>query len=56
MIQFARALPKTRSGKVMRRILRKVATQQTEELSDISTLSRPSVVSELVQGAAALSA
>ena len=56
VIQFARALPKTRSGKVMRRILRKVATQQTEELSDISTLSRPSVVSELVQGAAALSA
>lgn len=56
VVQFARALPKTRSGKVMRRILRKVAAQQTEDLSDISTLSEPSVVHELVQGAEALSA
>lgn len=56
VVQFARALPKTRSGKVMRRILRKVAAQQTEDPSDISTLSEPSVVHELVQGAEALSA
>ncbi len=54
VIQFARALPKTRSGKVMRRILRKVAAQQTEDLSDISTLSEPWVVGELVAGAQAL--
>lgn len=56
VIQFARALPKTRSGKIMRRILRKVAAQQTEDLADVSTLSEPWVVGELVAGAQALSA
>lgn len=56
VVQFARALPKTRSGKIMRRILRKVAARQTEDLHDISTLSEPSVVYELVQGAEAISA
>lgn len=54
VIQFVRALPKTRSGKIMRRILRKVASQQTEDLSDVSTLSEPWVVNELVEGARAL--
>ena len=54
VIQFARALPKTRSGKIMRRILRKVAARQTEDLADVSTLSEPWVVSELVEGANAL--
>lgn len=56
VIQFVRALPKTRSGKIMRRILRKVASQQTEDLADVSTLSEPWVVGELVEGARALSA
>ncbi|XP_049319749.1 acetyl-coenzyme A synthetase 2-like, mitochondrial [Astyanax mexicanus] len=42
-------LPKTRSGKIMRRILRKVAMQQTESLGDISTLDDPSVVTEVIQ-------
>uniref|UniRef100_W5K4Q0 Propionate--CoA ligase n=1 Tax=Astyanax mexicanus TaxID=7994 RepID=W5K4Q0_ASTMX len=42
-------LPKTRSGKIMRRILRKVAMQQTESLGDISTLDDPSVVTEIIQ-------
>lgn len=54
VIQFARALPKTRSGKIMRRVLRKVAAQQTEDLNDVSTLSEPWVVGELVEGAQAL--
>ncbi|HIS40991.1 MAG TPA: acetate--CoA ligase [Candidatus Aphodovivens avistercoris] len=51
IIQFARALPKTRSGKIMRRILRKIAAQQVDDLSDTSTLSEPWVVGELVEGA-----
>ncbi|HEX3132693.1 MAG TPA: acetyl-coenzyme A synthetase, partial [Planctomycetota bacterium] len=41
-------LPKTRSGKIMRRILRKVAAQETDNLGDISTLADPSVVQLLV--------
>ena len=48
-IQFAPGLPKTRSGKIMRRILRKIAENQPEALSDISTLADPSVVAYLVQ-------
>ena len=47
-IQSAPGLPKTRSGKIMRRILRKVAASQTEDLGDISTLADPSVVQEIV--------
>ncbi|MCP4202759.1 MAG: acetate--CoA ligase [bacterium] len=47
-IQIARGLPKTRSGKIMRRILRKIAAGDTEDLGDISTLAEPSVVEELV--------
>ncbi len=49
-IQFAPGLPKTRSGKIMRRILRKIAHGQTDELGDISTLADPSVVDNLVKG------
>ena len=47
-IQFAPALPKTRSGKIMRRILRKIAEGDTSNLGDISTLADPAVVDELV--------
>jgi acetyl-CoA synthetase len=49
-IQIAPGLPKTRSGKIMRRILRKVAAEQVEDLGDISTLADPSVVEKLVSG------
>jgi acetyl-CoA synthetase len=49
-LQFAPGLPKTRSGKIMRRILRKIAHGQVEELGDTSTLADPSVVDNLVKG------
>ncbi|MDF0543559.1 acetate--CoA ligase [Sphingobium sp. H39-3-25] len=48
VIQFAPGLPKTRSGKIMRRILRKIAEGDTSNLGDISTLADPSVVERLV--------
>ena len=48
VIQFAPGLPKTRSGKIMRRILRKIAENEVDNLGDISTLADPSVVAELV--------
>jgi acetyl-CoA synthetase len=47
-IQWAPGLPKTRSGKIMRRILRKIAANETESLGDTSTLADPGVVNELV--------
>ena len=47
-IQFAPGLPKTRSGKIMRRILRKVAENDYQNLGDITTLADPSVVSDIV--------
>jgi len=47
-IQWAPGLPKTRSGKIMRRILRKIAANEHEQLGDISTLADPSVVAQLV--------
>lgn len=47
-IHWAPALPKTRSGKIMRRILRKIAAKQIDELGDISTLADPGVVQELI--------
>ena len=47
-IQWAPGLPKTRSGKIMRRILRKIAANETEGLGDVSTLADPAVVTELV--------
>jgi acetyl-CoA synthetase len=49
-IQFVSGLPKTRSGKIMRRILRKVASGEIDQLGDISTLADPSVVDEIVKG------
>ena len=48
-IQFAPGLPKTRSGKIMRRILRKIAEGDTANLGDISTLADPAVVANLVE-------
>jgi acetyl-CoA synthetase len=47
-IQFAPGLPKTRSGKIMRRILRKIAEDESSNLGDVSTLADPAVVSDLV--------
>lgn len=49
-IQFAPALPKTRSGKIMRRILRKIAENATDQIGDTTTLADPSVVDALVAG------
>lgn len=49
-IQFVTGLPKTRSGKIMRRILRKVAEGETEKLGDTSTLLDPDVVDEIIKG------
>jgi len=49
-IQFAPGLPKTRSGKIMRRILRKIAENQTDQIGDITTLADPGVVDALVKG------
>ena len=47
-IQWAPELPKTRSGKIMRRILRKIACREEDQIGDISTLNNPAVVSDLV--------
>jgi acetyl-CoA synthetase len=49
-IQFVSGLPKTRSGKIMRRILRKVAEGETENLGDITTLLDPLIVDEIMAG------
>jgi acetyl-CoA synthetase len=49
-IQFVSGLPKTRSGKIMRRILRKIAEGETENLGDITTLLDPDVVAEIRDG------
>ena len=49
LIQFSPALPKTRSGKIMRRILRKIAANEHSELGDTSTLADPSVVENLIE-------
>ncbi len=51
VIQFAPGLPKTRSGKIMRRILRKIAEGDTSNLGDITTLADPSVVEDLISNA-----
>ena len=48
-IQWAPSLPKTRSGKIMRRILRKIAADESDQLGDVSTLADPSVVDNLVE-------
>ncbi|WP_300557091.1 acetate--CoA ligase [Maricaulis sp.] len=50
LLQFAPGLPKTRSGKIMRRILRKIAEDEFSNLGDISTLADPSVVEQLIEG------
>jgi len=47
-VQWAPGLPKTRSGKIMRRILRKIAANEVDNLGDVSTLAEPSVVDDLV--------
>jgi acetyl-CoA synthetase len=49
LIQFSPSLPKTRSGKIMRRILRKIAANEHSELGDTSTLAEPSVVENLIE-------
>jgi acetyl-CoA synthetase len=49
VIQWAPGLPKTRSGKIMRRILRKIAANESDQLGDVSTLADPSVVTQLVE-------
>ena len=49
-IQLVSGLPKTRSGKIMRRILRKVAEGETSNLGDVTTLLDPLVVDEIVAG------
>jgi acetyl-CoA synthetase len=52
LIQFAPGLPKTRSGKIMRRILRKIAANEIDALGDTSTLADPSVVDNLIENRA----
>jgi len=49
-IQLVSGLPKTRSGKIMRRILRKIAEGETSNLGDISTLIDPSIIKEIIEG------
>jgi acetyl-CoA synthetase len=49
-LQFSPGLPKTRSGKIMRRILRKIASNEQDQLGDISTLADPNVVRSLIDG------
>ncbi|HBS42993.1 MAG TPA: acetyl-coenzyme A synthetase, partial [Oceanospirillales bacterium] len=49
-IQWAKDLPKTRSGKIMRRILRKIASNELDNLGDTSTLADPTVVTSLIEG------
>lgn len=53
IIQFAPALPKTRSGKIMRRILRKIAANEEDQIGDTSTLADPEVVKDLIKNRAA---
>ena len=49
MIQWAPGLPKTRSGKIMRRILRKIAADELDSLGDTTTLADPGVVHDLIE-------
>jgi acetyl-CoA synthetase len=49
LLQWAPGLPKTRSGKIMRRILRKIAANEHDALGDVTTLADPAVVDELVE-------
>jgi len=50
-VQIVPGLPKTRSGKIMRRILRKVASKEISNLGDISTLLNPEIVEQIIKGA-----
>jgi len=50
VLQWADGLPKTRSGKIMRRILQKIAAGKADQLGDISTIADPEVVETLVKG------
>jgi acetyl-CoA synthetase len=52
VIQWAPGLPKTRSGKIMRRILRKIAANEIDTLGDTSTLADPAVVEDLIENRA----
>jgi acetyl-CoA synthetase len=52
VIQWAPGLPKTRSGKIMRRILRKIAANEADQIGDVSTLADPAVVDDLVKNSA----
>jgi acetyl-CoA synthetase len=47
-IQFSEGLPKTRSGKIMRRILRKIACNEIDNLGDVSTLLNPEIVQNII--------
>ena len=49
LIQFSPNLPKTRSGKIMRRILRKIAANDYDDLGDTSTLAEPKVIDDLIE-------
>ena len=48
-LQTVPALPKTRSGKIMRRVLKKIAANQSDQLGDISTLANPVIVQQIVK-------
>ncbi|QJT10264.1 acetate--CoA ligase [Oceanidesulfovibrio marinus] len=50
VLQFAEGLPKTRSGKIMRRVLRKIAASKYDDFGDTSTLADPGVITELIEG------
>ena len=54
-IQFVEGLPKTRSGKIMRRILRKIVEDKADEIGDITTLADPTVVEKIIEGREAVS-
>lgn len=49
-LQLVKRLPKTRSGKIMRRVLRKIVERELESLGDLSTLDDPTAVQEIIQG------
>ena len=49
-VQYAEALPKTRSGKIMRRLLKKIAADEFDDFGDISSLANPSIITELIEG------
>ena len=50
IIQIVPGLPKTRSGKIMRRILRKIASNEIDKIGDVSTLLNPDVVDQVISG------